>query len=704
MWGLINANRFRHPSEVFSDSFSRTMESISIFLLSGLWSVLFLEDFSRTHSHRLKRLSPVSSLNGTGNSRRISPPRVGELYRTQHQEFPPECRDSDYERRMKLAYPIHPEVFERLYADWSTLVKFQRTRGVMRLMAAVIHALWEKGDRNPLILPAHIPIDEPRVQFELTRYLPDQWVPVIEKDVDGPNSLPLRMDGEQPNLGKYSACRRVARTIYLGSAPTAKAANRGLEDRRVKLGCVLPGEAPTIFGDALRRLSAAATYLYHDGARYWYSTQPTVTKLAEDRAEQLKSNPDAVTEDIKRRVKLDVRQSKGEFSRVHDFPASSSDVPDDADARLVILGVEYPYTKDSDSPAVAAAKAILEARGSSPRLLKNTLAFLAADKTKLSDLDEAVRRYLAWQSIVDETQELNLDPQQQKNAKTQLDNADKTVNSRLPECYQWLLAPAQAKPQDAVEWSAFRLTGTEPLAARASRKMKTDELLIVSLAATRLRLELDNVPLWRGDHVAIKTLIEDFARYTYLPRLRDSGVLIDAVAEGLGLLTWDKESFAYADGWDDIGQRYRALRCGQHVAVTEDSTGVLVKPESARRQYDAERTPTLGPTPGGEAPGGTTTTATMPGGTPTPGAAAPEPPKPKRFHGTVQLDPQRVGRDAGTIAQEVISHLAGIIGADVKVTIEIDAFIPSGASEQVVRTVTENCRTLKFKSQGFESE
>ena len=231
--------------------------------------------------------------------------------------------------------------------------------------------------------------------------------------------------------------------------------------------------------------------------------------------------------------------------------------------------------------------------------------------------------------------------------------------------------------------------------------MKTDELLVVSLAATRLRLELDNVPLWRGDHVAVKTLIEDFARYTYLPRLRDSGVLIDAIADGLGLLTWDKESFAYADGWDDIGQRYRALRCGQHVAVTEDSTGVLVKPEPARRQYEAERTPTPG-TPGGETPGGTTTTT--PGSTPTPGGVPTEPPKPKRFHGTVQLDAQRVGRDAGTIAQEVISHLAGIIGADVKVTIEIDAFIPSGATEQVVRTVTENCRTLKFKSQGFEQE
>jgi predicted AAA+ superfamily ATPase len=626
----------------------------------------------------------------------------GELYRTQHQEFPPECRDSDYERRMKLAYPIHPEVFERLYADWSTLVKFQRTRGVLRLMAAVIHALWEKGDRNPVILPAHIPIDEPRVQFELTRYLPDQWVPVIEKDVDGPNSLPLRMDGEQPNLGKYSACRRVARTIYLGSAPTAKAANRGLEDRRIKLGCVLPGESPMIFGDALRRLSQTATYLYHDGSRYWYSTQPTVTKLAEDRAEQLKSNPDAVAEDIKRRVKLDVRHSKGEFSRVHDFPVSNSDVPDDPDARLVILGVEYPYTKDSDSPAIIAAKTILDSRGSSPRLLKNTLAFIAADKAKLADLDEAVRRHLAWLSIVDETQELNLDPHQQKQAKSQLENADKTVTSRLPECYQWLIVPTQAKPQDNVEWSAFRLTGTEPLAARASQKMKKDELLVVKLAATRLRLELDNVPLWRGDHVPIKTLVEDFARYTYLPRLRDIGVLIDAIVEGLSLLTWNKESFAYADSWDEDLKRYRGLRCGKHLVVTEDSTGILVRPEPALRQYEAELSP-----PGGTSPSATTEGSATPiiqPGVSGSGDIPSGPIKPKRFHGSVVLDPNRVGRDAGRIADEVIAHLVGLMGAEVKVTLEIEANIPTGTPDNVVRTVTENSRTLKFKSQGFETE
>ena len=214
-----------------------------------------------------------------------------DLYRTQQQEFPPECREGDYEKRLKAAYPIHPEVFDRLYNDWSTLVKFQRTRGVLRLMAAVIHSLWEKDDRNPLILPANIPMDDPRVQFELTRYLPDNWVPVIEKDVDGPNSLPLRLDGEKPNLGSYSACRRVARTVYLGSAPTAEAANRGLEDRRIKLGCVQPGERRRSSATPCGAWPQQATYLYVDGARYWYSTQPTVTKLADDRAEQFKARP-----------------------------------------------------------------------------------------------------------------------------------------------------------------------------------------------------------------------------------------------------------------------------------------------------------------------------------------------------------------------------------------------------------------------------
>ncbi|WP_244532343.1 ATP-binding protein [Methylocapsa palsarum] len=521
-----------------------------------------------------------------------------DLYRTQHQEFPPECRDSDYEKRLRAAYPIHPEVFDRLYTDWSTLVKFQRTRGVLRLMAAVIHSLWEKGDRNPLIMPSNIPIDDPRVRDELTRYLPDQWKPIIEKDVDGPNALPLRIDGEVPNLGKFAATRRVARTLYLGSAPTASAANRGIEDRRIKLGCVMPGESPAVFGDALRRLSSSATFLYQDGARYWYSTQPTVTKLAEDRADQLKRNADRVVVEIEERLRADLRGT-GDFRRIHPMPQSGADVPDDMETRLVVLGAEHPYSKDAANKAQAAGTAILQSRGNAPRLFQNTLVFLAVDQTRLQDLDESVRRYLAWSSILEEKNELNLDPHQVRQAETQKKAADGAVVARLPEAYQWLLVPTQPTPQSAVQWQAFRLSGQDGLAVRASKKLRSEEFLVPSLAGTRLRMELDGIPLWRGNHVAVSQLIEDFARYVYLPRLRDPDVVVAAVQDGLGLLLWEQESFAYADRFDEATGRYRGLRCGQRVDfVQQAGDGLVVKAEVALKQYEADKATAAGATGG----------------------------------------------------------------------------------------------------------
>ena len=627
-----------------------------------------------------------------------------EFYRTQQAEFPPECREAAYEQRIKMAYPIHPEIFDRLYTDWSTLVKFQRTRGVLRLMAAVIHSLWEKGDRNPLILPANVSIDDPRVQSELTRYLSDNWVPVIEKDVDGPSSLPLRLDSEVPNLGKFSACRRVARAIYMGSAPTTAAAHRGIEDRRVKLGCVMPGESPAVFGDALRRLAGAATYLYQDGPHYWYSTQPTVTKLADDRAEQLKRDPDKVVHELERRLRDDLRRM-GDFSRIHPMPATGADVPDDLDTRLVVLGVDYPYSKELGSEAQAAAKAIFESRGNTPRIYRNTLVFLAADKTRLQDLDEATRRYLAWESILVEKVSLNLDPHQVKQAENQKIAADSAVTARLPETYQWLLVPVQHTPQATVEWQAIRLSGQDALAVRASKKLRSDELLLTGFAATRLRMELDRVPLWRGDHVAIKQLAEDFAKYLYLPRLKDSSVLVGAIRDGFPLLTWARESFAFADSFDDSDGRYRGLRGGQIVSLDDAyAPGLLVKPDVASKQLDPERAAPAPSGAAGQPPGdGTGTAPTPPGGTP-PGEHQPATAKPKRFHGTAPLDPTRVGRDASRIAEEVISHLAGLVGANVMVTIEVDAAIPGGVPDNVVRTVTENSRTLKFTSQGFEKE
>ena len=635
-----------------------------------------------------------------------------DLYRTQSQEFPSDSREGDYERRLKAAYPIHPELFDRLYNDWSQLDRFQRTRGVLRLMAAVIHTLWERQDASLLILPASVPIDDPLVQYELTRYLEDPWTPIIERDVDGANSLPLRLDREHPNLGRYSATRRVARTIYLGSAPTLQTANRGIEEQRIKLGCAQPGESVAIFGDALHRLTEQANHLYVQDKRYWYSTQPSVTRLAQDRAAQL--DRDVVLALIEQRLRAE-QGTRGSFARVHVCPTSSGEVPDERDVRLVILRPAYAHAgKDVASPARNEAATILEQRSTSPRYYANTLVFLAADRTRLEELEQAARQYLAWKSIEDEQEILNLDAFQRNQVRTRREHTDGVIKARIPEAYCWLLVPESPEDEAAgakVSWREIRLQPVqEALAVRASRKLENDGLLITKYAGTNLRLELDKVPLWRGNWVSIKQLADDFAQYLYLPRLRDTEVLLAAVGEGVAAITWEHETFAYADSFDATRHRYLGLKTGQQIMPSLD--GVLVKPEVAAAQIAADMVPTVQSTDGiftydhAGSSNASQRQFVADGGAevsePTQVSATPI--RPQRFYGSVTLDSTRAVRDATAVIEEVAQHLSGLLGTRVEITMEIHAELPEGTPEHIVRTVTENCRTLKFTSYGFEKE
>ena len=258
------------------------------------------------------------------------------------------------------------------------------------------------------------------------------------------------------------------------------------------------------------------------------------------------------------------------------------------------------------------------------------------------------------------------------------------MTARLPEAYQWLLVPVQKSPHENIDWQAFRLSGQEGLAVRASKELRKRDLLLTVMAGSVLRMELDKVPLWRGEHVATKQLVDDFARYLYLPRLTDSQVLLDGIADGLSLLTWEQDTFAYADSYDESVGRYRGLRAGIRMTL-DRSMGLIVKPETARRQMVAE-VPNELPlgkgnginaprTNGGEAAGTALGTATAP--------VVAATPRPNRFHGSVMLDATRVGRDAGRIADEVISHLAGLVGSRVDVTLEIHADVPQGIPEKL---------------------
>jgi predicted AAA+ superfamily ATPase len=630
----------------------------------------------------------------------------GSLYRSQKAEFPSGCSEADYERRLTAAYPIHPELFDRLNGEWSTLDKFQRTRGVLRLMAAAVHELWERNDSSLLVMPATIPIDAPTVSWELTRYLEEGWTPIIESDIDGPNALPLRLDRDNPNLGRYSATRRVARTIYLGSAPTQQAANRGLDDRSIKLGCVQPGEAPATFGDALRRLTDQATYLYVDGQRYWYSLQPSVTRLAHDRAASHFSDDD-VDEEIRRRLKLTERQ-RGDFAAVHAAPHIPGDVPDDPEVRLVVLGPEHPHSgKSTDSPGRVAAQQFLDKRSTGDRFHRNMLVFLAADRGRLQELRQAVRQHLAWSSIEAEQETLNLDNFQRRQAETKRDQFNTAVGQRIGETYAWVLTPGQSVDDPTVTWDETRVAGTDPLAVRVAKKLIGEEGLIIEYSGIRLRMDLDRVPLWRGDYVSVRQLWSDYSQYLYLPRLRDSAVLLGAVQDGVARLTWNPDTFAHAGAVDEVSGRYSGLVAGVLPMVTLDSASVVVKPDVAGRQIEEDRRRAEETDGRGEDEKGADDErdgSARPGRPPEQDGEPERPVLPARFYGRKTLEPVRLLRDVGDITDAIVQQLGRAPDAEVSITVEIEATSTGGFDDDVRRTVTENARTLRFDTHEFESE
>lgn len=621
-----------------------------------------------------------------------------KLYRTSKAEFPDEASEESYRKKLLAAYPVHPELFRRLYDDWSTLDKFQRTRGVLRLLAKVIHWLWESDDRSLLIMPASIPMADSQVKSELTRYLEDQWESIISNDVDGENSLPLQLDRSTDRFGRVSASRRVARTLYLGTAPGSDAKNPGVDDRTVRLGCVQPGETISDFGDALRRLSDQAKFIHQDGNRYWISTKANLNRIAEDRAAaKLREREDLYSE-IVRRLREEQRH-KANFAAVHACPESTSDIPDEPVCRLVVLGPKYPHRRaQADSAALVYAREIIGSKGSGPRVERNCLVFVAADSKELEPLLEATARHLAWKSIADDYEGLNLDPFRKKQADAKVKEFDKTVALRIVGTWVHAIAPAQASATEEVRWDEYKITGNDSLAARASTKLENEEVFFPNMGGVRLRMNLDQ-HLWSDkDHVSVGQLAEWFARYIYLSRVRDQKVLERAVEHGLGQLTIT-DTFAVADAYDEAKKRYVGLKVGGGGSAPVISRSTLVvKPEVALRQR-SEDLVALGTTEpqqlAEESRGG--------GGIQAPSTTEKKS-APNVFVGAVSLDATRVGRDAGKVAEEVIQHLTTLPEADVEVILEIRAKVPGDIPDKTIRTVSENARTLKFTISNFERD
>jgi hypothetical protein len=633
------------------------------------------------------------------------------IYKNNPDFFPIECREADYLTGMKKCYPIHPEIFNRLYEDWATIEHFQKTHGVLRLMAAVIYDLYSNNDSGAMIMPGSIAIGKPGIREELTRYLSDGWNPIIENEIDGKNSQSVKLDSQGGGYyGKYFASSHVARAIFLGSAPDVREmSNRGINANQIRLGVVQPEENIPAYNDALASLSDKLTYLYRSADnRYWFDTRPTLKKTVADRAriQTLDEIVFALESELK-----NVCRSKEPFEAVHLAPSHSGDIPDSPSIRLVLLTPAEVYKHDDKNCfALTVAKDYYENRGNSPRIYRNRIAFLAPDGATMDQLKQDMRLLMAWRSIEKDIVNLNLDNAQQREVKDAIEHSERTIRDRIQDAYSWLLIPIQ-DGTGPVTWSISRIPGISNPVTKAAQKMREEESLIDTLSSKIISMEMIQFDLWKNkNHLQVRELWEDYTRYIYLHRVKNQEVLFRALESGI----LSGEYFAYADGQDASG-RYEALCLGNnaHLHITLD--GLLVKPEAAKAQIEKEKaiaetasasTRALNnpceKTGASPSHGPSYADGNLFGSGKTPSKQPSQQNKPTHFYGSVNLDVNKIGQTAGTINQEVLQHFRNFANVEIAVKLDVHVKIPEGVSEDVARTIRENCRTLKFINSEFE--
>ncbi len=619
--------------------------------------------------------------------------------------YPSETKESTYLNRLKTAYPIHPEVFDRLYEDWATLENFQRTRGVLRLMAMIVYRLWSDGNKDLMILPGSFPLYDVQIRNELIRYLPQGWEPVVERDVDGPRAEPTKIDERDPLSGSVQAARKVARSVFLGSSPSTSGQKiRGINSEHIRLACCQPGQQVGRFDDAVRHLNDQLHYLYSGNENYWYDTQTNLRREAEDRIARFDLDEHLLPE-VKKRL-ASIFRGNGIFAGIHIF-TPHEDIMDDTQLRLVVFPLRQSHSPKKDSLAIREAQEYLSQRGSQPRLNQNRLVFLVADEDTKNAVYDQTKRFLAWQSILQDKDALNLDQHRIREATRNQKEADDRLHGALRETYKWALAPYQeknGKGLGSIKWEELRIsTGdTNPTEAIA-RKLKDDEVVIPQWAGIHLAGVLNE---WyfkeNSNEVSVRTLWNDFCRYTYLPRLVDENVLLHAISDGIQ----SRDFFAYASGKEE--GRYVGLKFATSAMVFMDDSGVVVKKEAALKQIEAEQLAQKGADETGS--GQPYPVQGEDSHTPTPvhnGTGQAEgalDQKKKRFYGNIDLKPTNAILQFDQIIREVIQHFSSKVGTDVKIKVEVEATSNKGFDENVQRTVRENSRTLGFNQAEFEEE
>lgn len=456
-----------------------------------------------------------------------------DMYRKLGEDVPSACREPGYRDDIVKAYPFHPELIGVLYERWGTIPEFQRTRGVLRLLADVISDLYQSKDNDPLIQSGCVNLGAAAVRGELIKHTGGGNIfhGVIDSDIAGKNAKAPEIDRQLGSeYAKESVSEKLAKATFMYSFSGGQ--QRGATLPQLRVAVLNPEMAPPFVSDALDRMTKRLWYMYQESGLYRFESRPNLNRILVDREEMVRSEPDKV----RYFAKQILNDMLGEATfRVYRYPEEDRDVADEARLGLVVLDLDQGATEDGMAPDTDKfVTQVLKQHGKGFRKHANMLIFLAPDQVRSSEVTDAARRLLALRNIEqDKSTKRQLTEDQLKDLAGRLKEAEARLPAALATVYRFVLVPAKNRTLRTFDLGISGYSGKTTLSNLVAEKLIAEQQILDKLDPAILIG--DRFGLWPADQdvVNVKVLADYFTQLTHLPRLNNTGVLPDCLSRGV---------------------------------------------------------------------------------------------------------------------------------------------------------------------------
>lgn len=450
------------------------------------------------------------------------------LFDAHKDDLPLEARSTEYRKKMTRAFPFHPELIDLLYEQWGSMQSFQKTRGVLRLLARVIEHGYLSGAARPLISLGDVGLEEGEMQATLTQTLKDaEWGGALASDLSAPGGRSYQLDKEQGgNYAKFRLAQTVASAVFMASH--SGGTEKGITKPGLNLALMHPeGITPMLITDALDRLKNRLYYMHANG-NYVFRAQANLNSVLADRTAQ-----------VKRERALDfVREAAQKAAGASLFkpfvwPEGHKDVPDSTGFKLVLLGPDA--TLEDRESRDRKLSVLQQNAGGGPRIHKNTLVYLIGKGGDFTRAIEAARTLLALQDI-EKDRALTLSPEQKTDLKDRLGKQTDMVPALTKAAYTSFFVPTTNEAGASV-WRDIDITAhakTRPTLEAAITDVLRQEDLLIAAIDPALLLQ-GPWKLWPADepYLELHKLREYFTRLPHLPFLESDAALKGAIVRGV---------------------------------------------------------------------------------------------------------------------------------------------------------------------------